>query len=75
MYLKLDILVPKVRQLQAAVADRCSTLDAAWKLWHEMLEDAHVTPMMGTYNAMFNCIAKNAAVSATGFEQARGLSC
>jgi len=38
-----------------------------------MLEDAHVTPMTGTYNAMFNCMAKNAAVSSIGFEQARAL--
>jgi len=56
-----------------AVAQRTSTLDRAWALWTKMQADAQLFPLTGTYNAMFNCLAKNAAVTDVSLEDARKL--
>jgi len=57
----------------AAIAQRASTLDPAWASWNEMLQDPLLYPATGTFNAMFNCLAKNAAVTAVPMEDAKAL--
>ena len=48
-------------------------MDLAWDMWERLQEDESLSPAIGTYNAMVNCLSKNAAVGAVTMAEGREL--
>jgi len=57
----------------SAVSERRPTIELALQKWNEMLDNKKLYPATGTYNALVNCMAKNAAVGVVSIEEARAL--
>jgi hypothetical protein len=46
----------------AALVNRVSTMPVAMEMWERLMAEGLLSPKTGTYNAMLNCMSKNAAV-------------